>query len=117
MKTHFDNNTPIYMQIIDAVKLMIVSGELKPGDKVGSVRDLAAEFGVNPNTMQRALAELERENLLFTERTTGRFITEDGGLIMCIRDTLAEDELKKFIEHMIKLGYSKEQIIRKIESY
>lgn len=116
MKQTFDNNRPIYLQIMDEVKLLIVSGTLEPGSKMESVRDMAQKFGVNPNTMQRALQELEREKLVFTERTSGRFITLDGGLIMTIRDCLAEEELKRFLNYMEKIGYTKEKIIEKIQN-
>ena len=111
----FDNKAPIYMQLMDEIKMMIVSGLLKPGEKLDSVRDLAVRFGVNPNTMQRALAELEREELLHSERTAGRYITEDEVLIMGIRDTLAKDEIQRFLHYMEKIGYTKEEILEFIE--
>ena len=101
MKKDFDNNLPIYIQIIDEIKIMIASGNLKAGDKLSSVRDMAQEFGVNPNTMQRAFSELERENLVFAERTSGRFITKDGGVIVELRNILAEKELEKLMECFI----------------
>lgn len=114
MKPQFNNSTSIYLQIMDEVKIMIISGRLKPGEKMESVRELAHQFGVNPNTMQRALAELERENLLYTERTSGRYITSDEKLIMRIRDILAEQELERFLSYMFKMGYDKDAIIEKI---
>ena len=77
MSFEFDNNKPIYLQLVDIIKLKIISKELKPGSKLSSVRDMAQEFGVNPNTMQRALSELERENLLYSQRTSGRFVTDN----------------------------------------
>lgn len=115
MVTKFDNTIPIYLQIIQEIKIWIVAGKLKAGEKIASVRELASLFEVNPNTMQRALTELERENLLYTERTSGRFITVDEGLIMNIRDNLAEQELKKFISYMNKIGYNNTDIIQKIQ--
>lgn len=115
MVTKFDNTVPIYLQIMQEIKIWIVSGKLKAGEKMASVRELASLFEVNPNTMQRALTELERENLLYTERTSGRFITVDGGLIMNIRDSLAEQELKKFVSYMNKIGYNNTDIIQKIQ--
>lgn len=117
MERKFDNKKPIYMQIIEEIKLLIVSGTLAPGEKMDSVRELAQNFGVNPNTMQRALAELERENLLYTERTSGKFVTSDGGLIMAVRDLLAEEELKRFLNYMEKISYTKEDVIEKIRSF
>lgn len=115
MITKFDNTIPIYLQIMQEIKIWIVAGKLKAGEKMASVRELASLFEVNPNTMQRALTELERENLLYTERTSGRFITVDEGLIMNIRDNLAEQELKKFISYMNKIGYNSTDIIQKIQ--
>lgn len=116
MKKDFDNNLPIYIQIIDEIKIMIASGNLKAGDKLSSVRDMAQEFGVNPNTMQRAFSELERENLVFAERTSGRFITNDGGVIVELRNTLAEKELEKFMEYMKKIGCTEDEVIEKIKN-
>ena len=81
MSWNLDSSRPIYAQIIEKVSLDIVSGKYQPGDKLPSVRDLAAQAGVNPNTMQKALSELERENLVHSARTSGRFITEDKAMI------------------------------------
>ena len=111
----YDNKVPIYMQIIMEMKIRMVSGKLSAGEKIASVRELAQEFEVNPNTMQRALSEMERENLLYTERTSGRFVTTDEGIIMTLRNKLAEQELQKFMGYMEKIGYSKKEIIQKIE--
>lgn len=117
MKLKFDNNTPIYMQIMNEIKMRIVSGVMEAGEKMLPVRELAEDFGVNPNTMQRALSELEREKLLYTERTAGRFITGDEGLIMELRDTLSNKEISRFLEFMLKIGYSKNDIIKKIKEW
>lgn len=117
MKLKFDNNTPIYMQIMNEIKMRIVSGVLKAGEKMVPVREMAEDFGVNPNTMQRALSELEREKLLYTERTAGRFITGDEGLIMELRDALSDNEVNRFLEFMFKIGYQKEDIIEKIRGW
>ncbi len=111
----YDNKIPIYMQIIMEMKIRMVSGKLSAGEKIASVRELAQEFEVNPNTMQRALSEMERENLLYTERTSGRFVTTDEGIIMTLRNKLAEQELQKFMGYMEQIGYSKKEIIQKIE--
>jgi len=111
----YDNKIPIYMQIIMEMKIRMVSGKLSAGEKIASVRELAQEFEVNPNTMQRALAEMERENLFYTERTSGRFVTTDEGIIMTLRNKLAEQELQKFMGYMEQIGYSKKEIIQKIE--
>lgn len=117
MKLKFDNNTPIYMQIMNEIKMRIVSGVLQAGEKMPPVREMAEGFGVNPNTMQRALSELERESLLYTERTAGRFITGDEGLIMELRDALSDNEVNRFLEFMFKIGYRKEDIIEKIRGW
>ena len=112
----YDNKSPIYLQIITEMKMRMASGKLVAGEKIASVRELAQEFEVNPNTMQRALAEMERDNLFYTERTSGRFVTTDEGLIMTLRNRLAEQELKKFMGYMEQIGYSKKEIIQKIET-
>lgn len=113
----YDNKTPIYMQIITEMKMRMASGKLAAGEKIPSVRELAQEFEVNPNTMQRALSEMERENLFYTERTSGRFVTTDEGMIMTLRNHLAEQELKRFMEYMEKIGYTKIEMIQKIEEW
>ncbi|MEG0371011.1 MAG: GntR family transcriptional regulator [Clostridium sp.] len=111
----FDKNKPIYIQIIDFLKFKIASGELKPGEKLNSVRDMADDVDVNPNTMQRALAELEREGILYTQRTSGRFVCDDGEKIQKMRDELASREIGYLREILIKLGYTKEDILKVIE--
>ena len=105
-----NENLPIYMHIMDKIRAAIVSGELAAGAKVASVRELAEDFGVNPNTMQRALAELEREGLLISERTTGRFVTTDTAIIDQVRKEAAEKIVSEFLQKMKGLGFSKEQI-------
>lgn len=113
----FQSNMPIYLQLIDLIKLQIVSGRLKPGDKLPSVRELAMEYGVNPNTMQKALSELEWEKLVYTVRTTGRYVTENEELIRQLRKELAEMRISEFFSELKKLGYSKEEIRNLLESY
>ena len=107
----FDNQRPIYAQIIEQIKGFITAGTMEPGERLPSVRDMAAEAGVNPNTMQRAMAELEREGLVFSQRTSGRFITEDRELIERIRTDLAQTEVRAFMEKMRSLNITAEQII------
>ena len=94
----YDNNQPIYLQIMDRVRRKIVSGEWRAGDRVPPVRDLALEFGVNPNTMQRSLAELERDGLLFSERTSGRYVTRDESRVAAVRDAMARGEAGRLPE-------------------
>ena len=91
----FRNDLPIYSQLVDKIKLAIVSGALPPGERLASVRDLATEAGVNPNTMQRALQELEREGLVFSQRTAGRFVTEDITVIDEIKKALAKGQIER----------------------
>ncbi len=97
----FQSNTPIYLQLIDMIKLQIISGQLQPGEKLPPVRDLAMQYGVNPNTMQKALSELEWEKLVYTVRTTGRYVTEDADLIQKLRKELAEMRIGEFLQNCI----------------
>jgi len=108
---NFSSNAPIYIQIMNDVKLKIVSGEWKAGRRLQSVRELAVEFSVNPNTMQRALSELERDGLLYTERTSGRYVSQDQSKISKARDEMAEEYTDNYYSSMLKLGYKKEEII------
>ncbi len=111
MKWQFSNDAPIYAQLITQIEVGIVSGMFPPGERLPSVRDLATEAGVNPNTMQRALTELEREGLVFSQRTAGRFVTEDREMIGSAKRTLAEGQIKVFLEAMHRLGYEQEEIV------
>jgi len=106
MANQFQSNMPIYLQLVDSFKHRIVSGDLKAGSKLDSVRDLAISFEVNPNTMQRALAELERDGLVYADRTVGRFITENKELIGKMREAVAQEIIGQFIQQMKSLGYS-----------
>lgn len=114
---NFDKNKPIYSQIIDQIKLFIISGELRSGERLPSVRDLAGEAGVNPNTMQRALSELEKSGLVYSNRTSGRFITEEEDIIKEIKTESAERSIREFLKNMEQIGYSKEEIIKILENY
>jgi len=107
----FSGNRPIYAQIVEQIQLKILSGEYQPGQKVASIRDLAAEAGVNPNTMQKAMGELEAADLVFTQRTSGRFITEDTEKIAKIRRHYAEQSVLDFIKQMQGLGYGTDEMI------
>ena len=88
----FDNGLPIYLQIVKEMTLRALSGAIEPGEKIPPVRELAAEFGVNPNTMQRAMAEMEREGLVYTERTSGRFLTKETEVLVEKRKSFAKEE-------------------------
>ena len=115
MSWNLDSSRPIYAQIIEKVSLDIVSGKYQPGDKLPSVRDLAAQAGVNPNTMQRALSELERENLVHSARTSGRFITEDKDMIEKMREELASTQIKEFLNKMSQMGFDYNKTIALLE--
>lgn len=115
MNYQFTNDKPIYLQLMDAFKAAIVSGELKPGDRLDSVRDLAVQAKVNPNTMQKALSELEREGFIRTERTSGRFISENKDLLDTMKDSIAETEIKLFIQKMHSFNYGKDAIINLVK--
>lgn len=107
----FKDDRPIYSQLVDLIKIGIVSSEWLPGAKLPSVRDLAEEAGVNPNTMQRALSDLERDGLVYSKRTSGRYITEDNDMIDSVRKTIAEDNINSFLDSMKKLGFTPEETL------
>lgn len=109
MANQFQSNMPIYLQLVDNFKHRIVSGELKAGLKLESVRDLAITYEVNPNTMQRALAELERDGLVYANRTIGRFITEDEELIVKMREEIAHEIIVRFIQQIKSIGFSEQE--------
>lgn len=111
MKWQISNDAPIYAQLIEQIQVGIVSGVFAPGERLPSVRDLATEAGVNPNTMQRALAELEREGLVYSQRTAGRFVTEDRSMIEQIKRNLAQRHIRAFVAAMARLGYREEEIV------
>ena len=111
MQWQFSNDAPIYTQLIQQIKVGIVAGVFPPGERLPSVRDLATEAGVNPNTMQRALAELERDGLVYSQRTAGRFVTEDKTMIQQAKRSLAERHIQVFLEAMSHLGFQREEIL------
>ena len=117
MDYQFSNDKPIYLQLMDVFKVAIVSGELPKGQRLESVRDLAVVAKVNPNTMQKALSELERIGLVRTQRASGRFITDDEQLILSMKNELAENEIKVFLEKMKKMGITKEAVVKLISEY
>lgn len=107
-----DDTRPIYLQLEDIIKSKIIAGIYKPGQKLPSVRELAAEAAVNPNTMQKALTELERSGLVYTQRTSGRYITEDTAIMQNLKHQLAHDLIYQFLEAMAHLGYTREESIQ-----
>lgn len=110
-----DADRPIYTQLVEKIQMDIVSGIYKAGEKIPPVRELATEAAVNPNTMQKALAELERMGLLFTQRTSGRFVTEDEGMINKVKEEMASKHIEVFLENMKQLGYNVEETISVIK--
>ncbi|CQR25494.1 transcriptional regulator [Streptococcus varani] len=117
MAWKFDNNIPIYIQISSAIKLQIVTKQLKSGDKLPTVRDLAETAGVNPNTVQRALSDLETEGFVYSVRTTGRFVTDNSNLINQTRVELAQKELSNFVSNMLDLGFEKVDLVNQLDRY
>lgn len=111
MAIQFDNNLPIYMQIMAYIKKQVISGQLKPGDKILSVRELATELQINPNTVQRTFQELEREGIVETRRGLGRYVTSEESKIMEIKKEMAGDLLHYFIQSMHELGFENQDII------
>ena len=106
----------VYLQLVDIIKQKIMSGEYKPGQRMESVRELAAEAAVNPNTMQRALTELEREGLLYTQRTSGRFVSEDARRIADLRMAGAAKKAREFYMEMAQTGLSDDEIRKLLEN-
>ncbi|MCL2719235.1 MAG: GntR family transcriptional regulator [Lachnospiraceae bacterium] len=111
MSWKLDSDRPIYTQIVERLQIQIVSGEYGPGSRLPSVRDLAIEAGVNPNTMQRAFTELERLGLVTTNRSTGRQVTEETEMIQKTKNELAANQVRDFISRMSELGFEKKEII------
>lgn len=110
-----DDSRPIYLQIEDLIKANIIAGIYQPGQKLPSVRDLAAEAAVNPNTMQKALTELERSGLVYTQRTSGRFITEDVSKMTELKEQIAREQIQLFLKNMEQLGLTRDDIRRLLE--
>lgn len=115
MQWQLRGDRPIYQQLVEILTEQIVSGQLAAGEKVPAVRELAAQAGVNPNTMQRALADMEREGLMHTNRTSGRYVTEDKEMIDKIREQIARDRIAEFLAGMSQLGFSEQEVFRLLE--
>jgi len=111
MQWELDSERPVYIQLIEQIQAGIISGYYKPGDRLPSVRDLAADATVNPNTMQKALVDLERTGLIFTNRTSGRFITSDEEMIKKLKGQSAKELVQDFIDRMKQLGFEPEETL------
>lgn len=111
MPWELDNDRPIYLQIMERIQMDIIAGKYKAGDKLPSVRDLALDASVNPNTMQKALSELERSGLVYSQRTSGRFITKDEQMLLKMKADIANDHIREFFLKMKQLGFQEEEIL------
>ena len=115
MEFTFDNNIPIYIQLLEYMKIYLISGVFKPGEKLPSVRDFATTFKVNPNTMQKALGELESMKLIYTERTNGKYVTNDTKVIEKLKDEYAMTLAKSYFNGMKRIGLGKADSIKYLE--
>ena len=111
MSWDLNSDRPIFIQIVERIQFDIIAGLYKAGEKLPSVRDLATIAAVNPNTMQKALAELEQTGLVYSQRTSGRYITEDINMIQKLKSDLAKEKINEFFEIMEKLGYEKNETL------
>ncbi len=111
----FDNERPIYIQLVEMIRIDIVSGKFKKGQKLPSVRELALKMKVNPNTMQKALVELENENLVYTERTNGKYVTQDEKLIERAKKELAREKVNNYLNSMKSIGISYDSAVRYLQ--
>ena len=117
MSWEFQDHLPIYAQLMDTLKRRIITGRYLPGEKLPSVSELAAEAGINPNTVQRAFSELEREGLIYTQRATGKYVTENADEIKSARQALAKTQVAEFLSNMQSLGYSVGDVIVLLQSF
>lgn len=117
MAWKFSNETPIYYQIMEEIKRQIAQGILKQGAQIPSVRELAIVAGVNPNTMQKALSELEREGVLVSQRTAGRFVAKTGGDVNAIKSELSKKYIVAFVGNMRELGFDNQAMLLHLSTY
>ncbi|MBP1994942.1 GntR family transcriptional regulator [Paenibacillus eucommiae] len=117
MVESYSNTQPIYLQLVQRICRQIVRREVQPGEKLPSVRDLAVQFGVNPNTIQRVNMELERMGVVESRRGQGMFVTEDSTRLTLMREHLKEELITKFASEMKELGYSEDEIIAGIQAF
>ena len=115
MDYNFVDKSPIYLQIINYLKKDIIRGELKPGDKLPSVRELSSTLKVNPNTIARVYQEIEREGITFTQRGTGTFIKEDLDMLKKLRKEMEDEAIDSFLQGIKRMGFSKEEVLKVIE--
>lgn len=115
MAWNFTGDRPIFQQLVDIIILEIISGRYKSGEKLDTVRDFAVSAGVNPNTMQRALTEIENTGIIYTRRGDGRYVVEDTGIIDSIRNGYVSDKVKEFTVSLKKLGLTDEEILKAVK--
>ncbi len=115
MEFNFDNERPIYLQLVEKLKINIISGYYPPGSRLPSVRELALIAKVNPNTLQKALQELENEKLIYTERTNGKFVTNDNKIIAKLQKELAKEKVNRYITDMNNIGITYEIAIKYLQ--
>ena len=116
MSWTFKSDQPIYIQIVERIEIRIVKGEYPPGSKLPSVRELALAAGVNPNTVQRAYADLEQNGFVRTERTSGKYVTDDAEMLISLRKSLSSKYIEELFVRMTELGYSEKEIIEAVRA-
>lgn len=117
MEIPFDDKIPIYLQIINHIKKDIITGRLKGGDRMPSVRELAEKARVNPNTIQRVYQELEREGIAYTQRGMGTFVTEDDAIIRGMKLEMSQDIISAYVEGMKSLGMDEDEMLAMLKGY
>ena len=113
----FSNERPIYLQIMDLIIQQILSKQLLPGDKIPAVRSLALELETNPNTVQRALQELERETILYTQRGKGRFVTENQELLAQLAANQRQELMEEYLKKMQEIGIEPKEALQQLQTY
>ena len=117
MTNVFDENKPIYLQIMDLIKKQLITSELQSGGRLPSVRGLSKHLEVNPNTVQRAYTEMEREMLTITKRGQGTFIVDEPEMISRLREEMVRDKLTTFVKEMEEFGFSHDELLKRMEEY
>lgn len=117
MSNKYDADKPIYLQIIDRISRGIVRGDIKPGDKLPSVREMAIQSGVNPNTIQRTYSELERMEVVETKRGQGTFVTENLGMVVQLKRSMQASVVENFVKSMREIGVVESEIINSVEEF
>lgn len=117
MTEEFHATKPIYLQVADRICYSIVRGEIRSGDKLPSVREMAVEMGVNPNTIQRTYAEIERDGIVETKRGQGTFVKNDPALIASLRMRIQTEIMETFVENMKEIGLSKPEMLAAVQGF